>query len=105
MKNPAEEMKARSSMSSTFGSMMNPDMKDFKLSMDQVLKQRKRNTYAGSDDDSDGAEVVSVGAIYMNVIDVNSVVFLLMQEITEEMIFRCSMTSDYSKIETLPIMG
>jgi len=41
----------------------------------------------------------------MNVIDVNSVVFLLMQEITEEMIFRCSMTSDYSKIETLPIMG
>jgi len=41
MKNPAEEMKARSSMSSTFGSVMNPDMRDFKLSLDQVLQQRK----------------------------------------------------------------
>ena len=38
MKNPAEEKKARSSMSSTFGSVMNPDMRDFKVSLDQVLK-------------------------------------------------------------------
>ena len=34
MKNPAEEVKARSSMQSTFGSMMNPDVRDFKLSLD-----------------------------------------------------------------------
>ena len=40
-------------MSSTFGSVMNPDMRDFKLSLDQVIKQRKHG--AGDfGDDSDG---------------------------------------------------
>jgi len=34
MKNVPEERKARSSMSSTFGSVMNPDLKDFKLTLD-----------------------------------------------------------------------
>ena len=34
MKNAAEEKKARSSMSSTFGSVMNPDLKDFRLTLD-----------------------------------------------------------------------
>ena len=59
MKSAAEEKKARSSMSSTFGSVMNPDMRDFKLSLDQALKQRKGG--AGNfGDDSDGEEVVSI---------------------------------------------
>lgn len=40
MKNAAEEAKARTSMSSTFGSVMNPDARDFKLSLDQLMKQR-----------------------------------------------------------------
>lgn len=51
MKNAAEEKKARSSMSSTFDSVMNPNTKDFKLTLDQVMKQRKRTNY-----DFDGQE-------------------------------------------------
>ena len=63
MKNPAEEKKARSSMSSTFGSVMNPDMRDFKVSLDQVLKQKKQRGYGnvyGDDYESDHEEVVSI---------------------------------------------
>lgn len=65
MKNPAEEKKARSSMSSTFGSVMNPDMRDFKVSLDQVLKQKKRggNVY-GDNYESDHEEVVSIGKVF-----------------------------------------
>ena len=38
MKNPAEEMKARSSMSSTFGSAINTDMQqDLKMSLEQIM--------------------------------------------------------------------
>ena len=55
MKNPAEEKKARSSMSSTFGSVMNPDMRDLKGSLEQILKQRKYN----QDDSDNEREVVS----------------------------------------------
>lgn len=55
MKNPAEEKKARSSMSSTFGSVMNPDMRDLKGSLEQILKQRKYN----QDDSDNECEVVS----------------------------------------------
>ena len=57
MKNAAEDKKARSSMSSTFGSVMNPDLKDFKLTLDQVMKQRKKvNTF----DEHEELEVVSI---------------------------------------------
>ena len=54
MKNPAEEAKARTSMSSTFGSVMNPDGREFKLSLDQVIKQRKQQGYLPDDSDDDG---------------------------------------------------
>ena len=41
MKSAAEEKKARSSMQSTFGSVMNPDAdRDFKESLNQMMKQR-----------------------------------------------------------------
>ena len=58
MKNAAEEAKARTSMSSTFGSVMNPDARDFKLSLDQLMKQRKRG-FIHDEEDSDGMDVVS----------------------------------------------
>ena len=57
MKNAAEDKKARSSMSSTFGSVMNPDLKDFKLTLDQVMKQRKKVT---TFDEHEELEVVSI---------------------------------------------
>ena len=57
MKNAAEDKKARSSMSSTFGSVMNPDLKDFKLTLDQVIKQRKKVT---TFDEHEELEVVSI---------------------------------------------
>ena len=57
MKNPAEEMKARSSMSSTFGSAINTDMQqDLKMSLEQIMNQRKGT---GDGSDSDEREVVS----------------------------------------------
>ena len=57
MKNPAEEMKARSSMSSTFGSAINTDMQqDLKMSLEQIM-QKKKGTGEGSD--SDDNEIVS----------------------------------------------
>ena len=61
MKNPAEEKKARSSMSSTFGSVMNPDTRDLKDSLEQVLKQRNRrgNDAGRGFDSEDEPEVVS----------------------------------------------
>lgn len=59
MKNAAEEKKARSSMSSTFDSVMNPNTKDFKLTLDQVMKQRKRTNYDLQDQEEDFLEVVS----------------------------------------------
>lgn len=41
MKSAAEEKKARTSMSSTFGSVMNPDAdRDFKQSLNQLMKQK-----------------------------------------------------------------
>ena len=40
MKSAAEEKKARSSMTTTFGSAMKDDTKDFKRTLEQVLKQR-----------------------------------------------------------------
>ena len=56
MKNPAEEMKARSSMSSTFGSAINTDMReDLKMSLEQIMQQKK----PGEGSDSDDNEVVS----------------------------------------------
>ena len=57
MKNAAEDKNARSSMSSTFGSVMNPDLKDFKLTLDQVIKQRKKVT---TFDEHEELEVVSI---------------------------------------------
>ena len=51
MKNLAEEKKARTSMSSTFGSVMNPDADNLKLSLEQILKQRSRGANADSDDE------------------------------------------------------
>ncbi len=66
MKNPAEEAKARTSMSSTFGSVMNPDGgRDFKLSLDQVIKQRKQQGYLPDDSDDDGYEIVSLQNIIL----------------------------------------
>ena len=57
MKNPAEEMKARSSMSSTFGSAINTDMReDLKMSLEQIMQKKKPGEGSDSDDD---AEVVS----------------------------------------------
>ena len=41
MKSAAEEKKARTSMSSTFGSVMNPDAdRDFKQSLNKLMKQK-----------------------------------------------------------------
>ena len=41
MKTAAEEKKARSSMTSTFSSVMNPDAdRDFKHSLDQLMKHK-----------------------------------------------------------------
>lgn len=41
MKSAAEEKKARTSMSSTFGSVMNPDAdRGFKQSLNQLMKQK-----------------------------------------------------------------
>ena len=41
MKSAAEEKKARTSMSSTFGSVMNPDTdRGFKQSLNQLMKQK-----------------------------------------------------------------
>ena len=66
MKSAAEEAKARSSMTSTFGSVMNPDMRDFKLSLDQVMKQKKKanmsdtmSTFFNDQDDDNSYEDVS----------------------------------------------
>jgi len=38
MKNPNDEKKARTSMSSTFGSVMKPESRDFTLTLEQMLK-------------------------------------------------------------------
>ena len=50
-------MKARSSMSSTFGSAINTDMQqDLKMSLEQIMNQRKGT---GDGSDNDEHEVVS----------------------------------------------
>ena len=54
MKNATEEKKARTSMSSTFGSLMNPDAdRNTKQSIEQILKQRHK---AAFDDDHEEVE-------------------------------------------------
>ena len=60
MKSAAEERKARTSMSSTFGSVMNPDAdKDFKQSLESIMRKRESNARGRGLDDEDGQEIVS----------------------------------------------
>ena len=60
MKSAAEEKKARTSMSSTFGSLMNPDAdKDIKQSLESIMKRRELSHLGLGHDDGDRQEIVS----------------------------------------------
>ena len=62
MRNAAEEKKARSSMTSTFGSVMNPDAdRGIKQSLESIIKRRERDPTRGlyTYDEADLQEIVS----------------------------------------------